>query len=828
MGLAPVALAQTPTFLELERAKQEERSRAIRAFLTANGPAAYRIDSPGGLPGALVDVEFGRPLYRESLALQDSFSVNAVKANELWPGGDAIVSVDVTGAGALFGIWEFGQYPWPDHDEFDDGLGSTRVSGPFGFNRSFTDAGVHATFMASLAAGRGMNPILKGAAFESPIVSYDDSADVQEVALAANAGVLVSNHSYGTGGLGWDWKLRDLIKEGGINDCNEDPQGPNCMPVWLADTTVSATQDYLFGYYNSRSVSWDLFANSYPDYTVVFAAGNDRWHQYPGYDQHYVRFSDGSWVISSTTREPDGDYDSLLPGPQVAKNIITVGAVSNIAGTPCPDRPDVQDPYVPLTTVAYSAWGPTDDGRIKPDFVAPGFKTPGAAPNGADPSDTDYWTCGGSGGTSNSAPAVSGGIALLIELQEALAPGSPRSAAGVRALLANTAVDLGAAGPDYTYGWGMPDFKEAAEVMQDDAYRGGDFYLLDDVLTTGGTMTYTVVSDGTPLRATLAWNDPAGTPPISPSADDPTPELVNDLDLRIARMGTTFHPWTLDPANPANPAVQTGKNSLDVTEQVLIAAPIAGAFYTVTINHDGLLTGGSQAYSLVLSGITAVDPIAASATLWLQGPFETGPSQLATDLNAAGALPQTQPYKPFHQPDDVVPAGFFDSNPDLVDYGILELRSTPAASSVVSRQTVFVNKQGELRHVDGANVPLFTNVAAGAYYFVFYHRNHLPVMSASPIALSGLSPTAYDFRTAVATFGTNAQMLLPDGTYGLIPGDGDGSQSVTGLDASGPWQAQNGLTGYLSADYDLDGTVGPADLVLHWILGNGYTTEVPD
>jgi uncharacterized delta-60 repeat protein len=119
-------------------------------------------------------------------------------------------------------------------------------------------------------------------------------------------------------------------------------------------------------------------------------------------------------------------------------------------------------------------------------------------------------------------------------------------------------------------------------------------------LSQGQTINFVVVSDGAqPLRATIAWTDPAGTPP-APSLNPTTRMLVNDLDLRIIRAPTTYTPWILNPASPAA-AATTGDNIRDNVEQVLIQSPPAGT-YTIRITHKGTLSGGAQNVALIVSG----------------------------------------------------------------------------------------------------------------------------------------------------------------------------------------------------------------------------------
>ncbi len=100
-----------------------------------------------------------------------------------------------------------------------------------------------------------------------------------------------------------------------------------------------------------------------------------------------------------------------------------------------------------------------------------------------------------------------------------------------------------------------------------------------------------------PIKFTLCWTDPAGNLPSS-TIDDPTPALINDLDLRVIHNGDTFYPWKLDVSNLSAPATN-GDNLVDNVEQIEIQNP--SGFYQVVISHKGTLMNGIQDYSLIIS-----------------------------------------------------------------------------------------------------------------------------------------------------------------------------------------------------------------------------------
>jgi hypothetical protein len=148
------------------------------------------------------------------------------------------------------------------------------------------------------------------------------------------------------------------------------------------------------------------------------------------------------------------------PPPACAKNPIHVGAINSDGGS----------------MTEFSSWGPCDDGRLKPTVGAPGCAVrghlvdsslafvPGTNPPG--PSDTQF---GGMCGTSMASPAVAGVISLFIQDWRAQGYGDPDERplpALVKAMLVQTARDLGQPGPDFIYGYGAVDAVRLIELLR--------------------------------------------------------------------------------------------------------------------------------------------------------------------------------------------------------------------------------------------------------------------------------------------------------------------------------------------------------------------------
>ena len=158
-----------------------------------------------------------------------------------------------------------------------------------------------------------------------------------------------------------------------------------------------------------------------------------------------------------------------------------------------------------------------------------------------------------------SAPNVTGSSLLVIEHFNNELEYSPL-AATTKGLLIHTASDAGNVGPDFVYGWGLVNAEAAVNLVTEAADDSLESAQIAEMNFDGTEVSQVVNSDGTtPLKVTISWTDLAGTP-LPSSLDDPTPLLVNDLDLWITGPDGTHLPWTLDGTNPEAPAVRTSSN----------------------------------------------------------------------------------------------------------------------------------------------------------------------------------------------------------------------------------------------------------------------------
>jgi hypothetical protein len=514
---------------------------------------------------ALVDWLGDRPLFYTTFNLG---SATTQKSRRVWPGGGA--GLNLTGSGVTLGEWDGGSV-----------FNHTALAGRLINGDGSTSVSSHATHVAGTMIGSGAgNANARGMSYQARIRFHDFSNDLAEIgALAAGVNrVPFSNHSYG---FIAGWRFFPF-------------QGKN----WVWYGGVNNTQDPLFGKYTSNSVSIDNITFQRPNYLPVISAGNDRNDTGPASGESYwVLLSNGNVQESTTPRSKDGGalgFDCMPGGLQTAKNVLTVAAVQKV--------PSYTGPASVIMS-AFSSYGPTDDGRIKPDISAAGVGIFSTTPNNQ---------FGSSDGTSMAAPAVTGGLGQLMQYKNQNFGVNPLNRNSLfKALVINTADEAGTTvGPDYRFGWGLLNVERAARQILQRRYHT---YAFQDFVKGATTQSFTIIADSRrPLKATIAWSDPAGALPPA-TLNDPTRNLRNDLDLRLQRSGGAVQfPWRLNRLNPSAAATK-GDNIVDNVETVADGAPNFGT-YVLRVSHKGTLVGGSQAYGLVVQGLNPLTAVAASST----------------------------------------------------------------------------------------------------------------------------------------------------------------------------------------------------------------------
>ncbi|MEW7280843.1 S8 family serine peptidase [Aquimarina sp. 2201CG1-2-11] len=324
----------------------------------------------------------------------------------------------------------------------------------------------------------------------------------------------------------------------------------------------SRIPDQWFGAYIEESKKWDEIMFNAPFYLMVVGAGND------------------GQITTYNAQPLDGNssYDQLKGKALVKNNLVVANALDATI--------DNDGSLNSVSIWKGSSRGPSDEYRIKPDIAGNGA----ILLSTGETSDDNYIYMSG---TSMASPNVAGTLLLLQQHYNNL-NGNFMKAATLKGLALHTADDMETPGPDAATGWGLLNGKFAAETITN---KDNSSKIEELTLNNNQNYIITVDSDGTsPLLASISWTDRPGT--VVTALNSKNSILVNDLDLRITKGNTTYQPHKLTSITTNG----TGDNNVDPFERIDVIN--ASGTYTITVTHKGTLTGGSQKFSLIVTGVT--------------------------------------------------------------------------------------------------------------------------------------------------------------------------------------------------------------------------------
>lgn len=380
-------------------------------------------------------------------------------------------------------------------------------------------------------------------------------------------GTVIGSGAFQSGNAQGMAPLAETVNSDFANDVSEVIAANSTYGLLVSNHSYGVPADQLprwyLGYYDSTARVYDQIQYNTPYYLPVFAAGNARNSNHPN--------------------QADGGFD-ILTGHSVAKNSLVVAASFQVSNYTGPSS---------VAMSSFSSWGPTDDGRVKPDITAKGVNVFSATAS----TNASYNQFSG---TSMAAPSVAGVMALLQEHYNNINSAFMLSSTA-RGLVIHTADEAGThPGPDYRFGWGLINAERAAEVISN---NGTSSMIMEETLIEGDVLQFSGSSiPGERLVATITWTDRQGNvlPGGSSNEDDDTPSLVNDLDLRVVNDNqTAYRPWKLDHTNFAA-AATTGDNFRDNVEKIEIDNPSGD--YVFRITHKGELWNDEQVVSIIISG----------------------------------------------------------------------------------------------------------------------------------------------------------------------------------------------------------------------------------
>ncbi len=321
------------------------------------------------------------------------------------------------------------------------------------------------------------------------------------------------------------YKMAQAIQTYGVSLSN-NPYGPS----------VICSKPYSFTNHLEDRIAYD-----FPNVTHIFAAGNSQ----------------------STC----GAWNNVV---NIAKNTIIVGG-TNIADL-------LTGIDAGTTTVGASSVGTSQDGRIIPHLAALGIGVQQTAVSNG------YWSSGL--GTSQACPQITGIAAQTLQRYRQLFKTDPPSSL-IKAVLCNTAQDLGNPYPDYRTGFGRPDALKAVRTFEQNRFR------INKIQTAQNqSLTINIPQGASKVKVMIVWTDP-------PANMGANPTLVNDLNLKLTHTssGTVYNAWVLNPALPNNVATR-GIDNRNNIEQITIDNPIGGT-YQIDIQGFNIALGTEQEYALV-------------------------------------------------------------------------------------------------------------------------------------------------------------------------------------------------------------------------------------
>lgn len=265
------------------------------------------------------------------------------------------------------------------------------------------------------------------------------------------------------------------------------------------------------GGYNNDARTVDQTLKNLPHFMMVFSTGNSQGSDC-GYGAGY-------------------GWGTITGGVKTAKSVISVGALTR---------------YDQVT--GFSSFGPATDGRIKPDISTVG-----------------------EGGTSFASPCIAGVYAQLHQAFMSHHNGVEPPSGLIKAILQNTADDIGNPGPDFKHGYGKANARKAYRVISEGTWTSDSVSNAQQRL-----VSLTIPANTREVKVMVYWSDVAGVANAAKA-------LVNDLDMSLISPGgaSTWLPWVLDPTadsitlnNHAIRAVDTLNNM----EQVTLQNPASGTW----------------------------------------------------------------------------------------------------------------------------------------------------------------------------------------------------------------------------------------------------------
>ena len=288
---------------------------------------------------------------------------------------------------------------------------------------------------------------------------------------------------------------------------------------------------------------------------------------------------------------------------------------------------------------------------------------------------------------------------------------------------------------------------------------------------TNGNLTLCSVYSGFPAGA----GTPDGNVPPSATVPALTYNLGGLIDFTALQTGGSSlqvigDAWATLPNGPGvDPsgtnrvliAQLTTDGQLSFHINVQLQQPTGGALETYVWNQ----AGPGEVVSPLLTYPQANVKVAPK--VFLEGPFNSGTALMNDALRTLAGFPTSDPYPALGyvhtgsgNSGTVAPAVLTTTgNNAIVDWVVVELRNAATPTTIIASRSVLLQRDGDIVDLDGTS-PVSFGLAPGTYQLAVRHRNHLGIMTATAVALSGSAVTVDLTSSSTGTFGTSARKTV--------------------------------------------------------------------
>ncbi len=265
-----------------------------------------------------------------------------------------------------------------------------------------------------------------------------------------------------------------------------------------------------------------------------------------------------------------------------------------------------------------------------------------------------------------------------------------------------------------------------------------------------------------------------------------TDNVGSVLDEKVVYVPNGTHRVDLDFQVPAGTNHRI--TAFDDNSEIVLALhrDNSGVSYPYSIGSYGAITGssagGSYYYFLydwevgtpdlemestrTAVTVTITDGVSVLLKTILEGPYNGQTGLMGDALRTGGHLPLIEPFSSLgftHAGDgggEVMDGSLLNTTGShaVVDWLLVELRDPVQPAQVVSTRSALLKRNGDVVSSTGETIRF--PVSDGLYHIAIRHRNHMGIMTATPIQL-GSSATLLDMTSSsVATWGSNARKSM--------------------------------------------------------------------